>query len=111
MVVFSKCEYPLNLSQYQSDPFAAINLPNNCLPFVKFGGQEARRVAAPRSLQIEHKKIEELLSFYVITACQDMEDKDLFEGEGDSSEDEENELVMLGLTSLLGTKIFRTKKF
>ena len=60
----------------------------------------------------EHKKIEELLSFYVITACQDMEDKDLFESEGDdSSEDEENELVMLGLTSLLGTRYLEQRNF
>src|SRR5271154_4680713 len=53
----------------------------------------------------EHKKIEDLLSFYIIKACQDIEDKDedLFEGENDSS-DEENEMVMLGLASLLGTR-------
>ena len=59
----------------------------------------------------EHKKIEELLTFYVITACQDMEDEDLFEGKGDSSEDEENELVMLGLTSLLGTRYLEQRSF
>jgi len=44
-----------------------------------------------------------LLSFYVIQTCQDIEDKDLFESEDELS-DEENEMVMLGLTSLLGTQ-------
>lgn len=74
---------------------------------------------------LEHKRIEDLLSFYIIKSCQDIEDKDedLFEGENNSSDeendlndeendsnneendsnDEENEMVMLGLTSLLGT--------
>jgi len=44
-----------------------------------------------------------LLSFYVIQTCQDIEDKDLFESVDELS-DEENEMVMLGLTSLLGTR-------
>jgi hypothetical protein len=62
----------------------------------------------------EHKKKEELLSFYVITTYQDMEDEDLFEGEGNLSEDEEdeeNELVMLGLTSLLGIRYLEQRTF
>ena len=41
-----------------------------------------------------------------------MENKDLFESEGDdSSKDEENELVMLGLTSLLGTRYLEQRNF
>ncbi|PKY55610.1 hypothetical protein RhiirA4_427641 [Rhizophagus irregularis] len=59
----------------------------------------------------EHKNIEELLSFYVITSCQDMEDEDLFESEENSSEEEENEMVMLGLTSLLGTRYLEQRNF
>lgn len=59
----------------------------------------------------EHKNIEELLSFYVITSCQDMEDKGLFESEENSSEKEENEMVMLGLTSLLRTRYLEQRNF
>ncbi|PKY25047.1 hypothetical protein RhiirB3_439834, partial [Rhizophagus irregularis] len=59
----------------------------------------------------KHKKIRELLSFYVITACQDMENEDLFEEEGDSSEEEEDDLVMLGLTSLLGIRYLEQRSY
>src|SRR3954454_882899 len=62
----------------------------------------------------EHKKIEDLLSFYVITSCQNMEDEDLLESEKseeNSSEKEENKLVMLGLTSLLETRYFEQRNF
>src|SRR6266542_3621562 len=58
----------------------------------------------------EHKKIEDLLSFYVIQTCQDIEDKDLFESEDELS-DEENEMVMLGLTSLLGTRYLEQRNY
>ncbi|CAB4424036.1 unnamed protein product [Rhizophagus irregularis] len=59
----------------------------------------------------EHKNIKELLSFYVITSCQDMEDEDLFEIEENSSEEEENEMVMLGLTSLLRIRYLEQRNF
>ncbi|CAB5364010.1 unnamed protein product [Rhizophagus irregularis] len=59
----------------------------------------------------KHKKIRELLSFYVITACQDMENEDLFEEESDSSEEEEDNLVMLGLTSLLGIRYLEQRSY
>jgi len=54
----------------------------------------------------EHKKIEKLLSFYVIRTCQDIEDKDFFKSEddiSDNSSEEENEIAMFGLISLLKT--------
>src|ERR1044072_5897922 len=54
-----------------------------------------------------HQKIRELLNFYVIAACQDIDNEDLFEEADDSSdeeEEEENELIMLGLTTLLGSR-------
>ncbi|PKY53917.1 hypothetical protein RhiirA4_472402 [Rhizophagus irregularis] len=61
----------------------------------------------------DHREIEKLLSFYAIAAYQDMEIKDLFESEGeeDSSEDEEDEMVMLGLASLLGTRYLEQRDF
>ncbi|CAB5107573.1 unnamed protein product [Rhizophagus irregularis] len=40
-----------------------------------------------------------------------MEDEDLFESEENSSEEEENEMVMLGLTSLLGTRYLEQRNF
>ena len=52
----------------------------------------------------EYKKIEKLLSFYVIETCQDIKDKDFFKSEddiSDNSSEEENEIVMFGLTLLL----------
>ena len=54
-----------------------------------------------------HQKIRELLNFYVIAACQDIDNEDLFEEADDSSdeEEEENEIIMLGLTTLLGHDI------
>ncbi|CAB4401627.1 unnamed protein product [Rhizophagus irregularis] len=60
-----------------------------------------------------YREIEKLLSFYAIAAYQDMEIKDLFESEGkeDSSEDEKDEMVMLDLTSLLGTRYLEQRDF
>src|SRR6266545_2260498 len=58
----------------------------------------------------EHKKIEDLLFFYVIQTCQYIEDKDLFESVDELS-DEENEMVMLGLTSLLGTRYLEQRNY
>ncbi|EXX78871.1 uncharacterized protein OCT59_017319 [Rhizophagus irregularis] len=49
--------------------------------------------------------------FYVITACQDMENEDLFEKEGDSSEEEDDDLVMLGLTSLLEIRYLEQRSY
>ena len=55
-----------------------------------------------------NKKIENLASFYLINACQDMEDEDLFESDlfenEENSSEEENAIVMLGLTSLFGMR-------
>ncbi|CAB5139607.1 unnamed protein product [Rhizophagus irregularis] len=59
----------------------------------------------------KHKKIRELLSFYVITACQYMENEDLFEKEGDSSEEEDDDLVMLELTSLLEIRYLEQRSY
>ncbi|UZO24846.1 uncharacterized protein OCT59_017140 [Rhizophagus irregularis] len=59
----------------------------------------------------KYKKIRELLSFYIITAYQDMENKDLFEEEGDSNKEDDDDLVMLGLTSLLRIKYLEQRSY
>lgn len=52
-----------------------------------------------------HKKIGELLNFYVISAYQDiLFEEEEEEEEEDSSEEEENELIILGLATLLESR-------
>ncbi|CAG8764112.1 7555_t:CDS:1, partial [Rhizophagus irregularis] len=43
--------------------------------------------------------------------CQDMENEDLFEEEGDLSEEEEDDLVMLVLILLLGIRYLEQKSY
>ena len=58
-----------------------------------------------------HRKIGELLNFYIISAYQDMDNEDLFEDASDSSEEEENELIMLGLNALLRSRYLEERTY